>query len=80
MEIPKWAQHLADRPDLKADFRKWLDARKQDYALHAVTQAASMDQVLGVRYAIGELDAMWSMVIALETEEAERKRQYGEME
>ena len=62
---------LQSHPDCLADFNRWVDNKKLFYSEHIVQNAQSMEQVLGLRYMFGELDAMRAEVMADVLEQAQ---------
>lgn len=53
---------LQSHPDSLMDFNRWVDIKKQEYSQQIVTAASSMEEVLGLRYMFGELDALRSEI------------------
>lgn len=76
MEYPKWAVPFQDNPEWRKDFNEWVDWAVSIYGQRALTAAKSMDEVLGMRYAAGELMALKDM-INYQEEELERIRRNG---
>lgn len=72
METPLWLNHIGRDENLKADFNKWADDAFQVYAFRALTAAKSMDELLGLRFAAGEIMALKG-ILNYEDEELERE-------
>ena len=77
MEFPKWAVPLRDNPEWKKSFNDWVDQCVLIYAQRALLGAKDMETLLGLRFAVGELEALKAMINFDEKElERERSKQY----
>lgn len=76
MEFPQWAVPLRDNPEWRNAFNEWIDMIVRIYEHKALTATKSMDELLGMRYAAGEMMALKGM-INFQEEELERIRQNG---
>lgn len=69
MDNLKWLEPLRDNPEYQESFNKWVEEALQIYAQKALLNAKDMDQLLGLRYAAGELLALKGLVNYNEEEE-----------
>lgn len=76
MEFPQWAVPLRDNPEWRDSFNAWIDLVISIYENRALTAAKSMDELLGMRYAAGDMMALKRM-INYQDEELERIRKNG---
>lgn len=74
MEFPQWAVPFRDNPEWRKSFNSWIDAAVNQYAKTALLAADSMDTLLGLRYAVGELEALRAM-INYQDEEVQRQKE-----
>jgi len=59
---PKWLRAIQNDDDLKASFNVWVDEAIKVYAERALFATTTMDQLLGLKFAAGELKAIQGMV------------------
>lgn len=60
--LPRWVEVIKDNPDYKKSFIDWIDEAVSIYAERALVAANSMEQLLGMRIAAGELRALKELV------------------
>lgn len=83
-QVPQWAQYLLGSEDVLRDFNEWVEERKVFYAVQAMETAADFASVKGVRFLLGELDAIRNMVnwipnqAALEAANKENYKEYND--
>lgn len=64
---------LAAYPEQLADFNQWVDDHIEAQSQRLIMEAQSMDQVLGMRYMIGEYEALRNFINAPLQEAAQLK-------
>lgn len=70
LEVPTWALLISNSDQGLLDFIEWIAERKRYLADNAVLAGRNWEEVLGARYAIGELDALLAVVRWTSEEEA----------
>lgn len=69
-QVPKWAQYLLGSEDVLRNFNEWVDERKVYYSIQAMETAEDYASIKGVRYLLGELEAIRAMVNWIPTQAA----------
>lgn len=59
---PKWLLAIESDDDLKASFNGWVDEAIQVYAEKALFATTTIEQLLGLKYAAGELKALQALL------------------
>lgn len=72
-ELPKWLRPIRDNDEWRASFNEWIEQACRIYADRALMATKDMHEVLGLKYAVGELRALQHMV---NEKEEELKRIY----
>lgn len=68
--VPMWAHLVSNSEEGVQSFIAWVDERKAIMAETAVLNAPDYATVLGLRYTIGEMESMKSLMFWVEEEEA----------